>query len=421
MLEPGVVGLFHPILLLPAGIAERLTPGQFEAVLAHELCHVRRRDNLTSAAHMLVEALFWFHPLVWWIGARLLDERERACDETVLSLGAVPQEYAEGILNVCKSYVESPLHCVSGVTGSNLMRRIQAILTGGVARELNPAKKIALGAAGLLAVAAPIAIGIMRAPAARAQAQPPEAQASRVTPPPSRGIQPAPGRATAVRASDYLFGLGNVVPYTVTVKSQVDGELLSLPFDEGAPVQAGQLLASVDPRRWQIQLAQAEGLLAQDEAQTVASTPSATTPELKGRMKADLASVDNIRLQLNYAQVRSPIAGIAGLRMIEPGNLVHAGDALVVITQLQPIAVIFSIPEDALPEVLARQREGASLPAEAWDRNNTAKLATGRLTAVDNMIDATTGTAKLKATFDNKDGALFPNQFVNVRLLLRAN
>src|SRR5205823_7929051 len=113
LLEPGVVGLFGPILLLPAGIRERLKPRELQAVLAHELCHVWRRDNLTSAIHMIVEAVFWFHPLVWWIGARLIEERERACDEAVLRLGNEPQEYAEGILNVCKSYLESPLWCVS--------------------------------------------------------------------------------------------------------------------------------------------------------------------------------------------------------------------------------------------------------------------------------------------------------------------
>ena len=123
---------------------------------------------------------------------------------------------------------------------------------------------------------------------------------------------------------------------------------------------------------------------------------------------------------MNYAQIRSPITGVAGLRLVDPGNIVHAADAtgIVVITQLQPIAVLFTIPEDPLPQVRARLKEGASLPVEAWNRDNTVKLATGRLTAVDNQIDPTTGTAKLKAVFDNKDGALFPNQFVNVRLML---
>jgi len=169
LLEPGVVGFLRPILLLPEGITEHLTLQQLEAVLAHELCHVRRRDNLTSAIHMLVEAVFWFHPLVWWIGARLVDERERACDEAVLSLGNEPQVYAEGILNVCKIYLESPLRCVSGVTGSDLKKRIHAILTGRVAGELNLAKRVALSVAGIVALALPVILGILNAPAIRAQ------------------------------------------------------------------------------------------------------------------------------------------------------------------------------------------------------------------------------------------------------------
>jgi uncharacterized protein (TIGR03435 family) len=172
LLEPGVVGLFHPILLLPTGIAERLQPLQLKAVLAHELCHARRRDNLTSAVHMIVETVFWFHPLVWWIGARLIEERERACDEAVLSLGSEPLDYAEGILTVCKSYVESPLSLVSGVTGANLKKRIHAILTGRIAADLNFAKKLALAAAAIAAVAIPIAAGIMSSPGISAQARP---------------------------------------------------------------------------------------------------------------------------------------------------------------------------------------------------------------------------------------------------------
>jgi bla regulator protein BlaR1 len=170
LLEPGVVGFFHPVLLLPADIAAHLEPAQWAAVLAHERCHVRRRDNLTSLLHMLVESVFWFHPLVWWIGGRLIEERERACDEAVLSLGNLPQAYAQAILNVCKSYLESPLSCVAGITGWNLKKRIQAILTGGTARELTFARKMALTAGVLAAVAVPVAIGIGSAPHMRAQA-----------------------------------------------------------------------------------------------------------------------------------------------------------------------------------------------------------------------------------------------------------
>jgi len=174
LLEPGVVGWLRPILLVPEGIADRLTPRQLEAVLAHELCHIRRRDNLTSAIHMIVEAVFWFHPLVWWIGARLVEERERACDEGVLGLGNEPQVYAEAILNVCKLYVESPLACVSGVTGADLKKRIEAIMTNRMALRLNFAKKVALAVAGIAALALPIVIGMMNLPRLRAQAATPK-------------------------------------------------------------------------------------------------------------------------------------------------------------------------------------------------------------------------------------------------------
>jgi bla regulator protein BlaR1 len=177
LLEPGVVGLFHSILLVPEGIAERLTPRQLEAVLAHELCHVRRRDNLSSAIHMIVEALFWFHPLVWWIGARLVEERERACDEGVLSLGSEPQVYAEAILSVCKLYVESPLVCVSGVTGADLKKRIEAIMSKRMGLRLNLVKKAALFVAGVAALAAPVVIGVMNTSRLTAQATVPKWEA----------------------------------------------------------------------------------------------------------------------------------------------------------------------------------------------------------------------------------------------------
>lgn len=169
LLEPGVVGWLRPILVLPAGIADRLTPPQFAAVLAHELCHVRRRDNLFSSIHMVVEAVFWFHPLIWWIGARLLEERERACDEEVLRTGSEPQIYAEGILNVCKLYVESPIKCVSGVTGSNLKRRVESIMSNRTGQSLTRAKKLLLAGAGVVALAGPLVIGLGQAPVIRAQ------------------------------------------------------------------------------------------------------------------------------------------------------------------------------------------------------------------------------------------------------------
>jgi bla regulator protein blaR1 len=171
LLEPGVVGLLRPILLLPDGITERLTKPQLEAVLTHEQCHIKRRDNLTASIHMIVEAVFWFHPLVWWVGARLVEERERACDEDVLRLGIEPQVYAEGILKVCKFYVESPLSCVAGVTGNNLKKRMELIMRNHIGETLNIWRKLLLATAGMVAIAAPIAFGLLHATPSRAASQ----------------------------------------------------------------------------------------------------------------------------------------------------------------------------------------------------------------------------------------------------------
>jgi bla regulator protein BlaR1 len=162
-LEPGVFGIRRPVLLLPEGIADRLTAPQLDLILAHELCHVRRRDNLTAAIHMAVETIFWFHPLVWWLRARLIEERERACDEAVLGVAGDPRVYAEGILNVCKFYLSSPLVCASGVTGSDLKKRIEAIMTNRTTRQLTRARKALLIATAFAALAGPVAIGVLTA------------------------------------------------------------------------------------------------------------------------------------------------------------------------------------------------------------------------------------------------------------------
>jgi uncharacterized protein (TIGR03435 family) len=168
--EPGVVGIFRPVLLLPQGIEGRLTEKQFEAILAHELCHVRRRDNLAALLHMVVETVFWFHPLVWWIERRMMEERERACDEEVLRLTDDAQTYAEGILSVCKFYVEAPVICMSAVGGANLRKRIETIMTRPMRRDLNFARKALLAGAGLAALAGPTIIGVRHSTALAAQA-----------------------------------------------------------------------------------------------------------------------------------------------------------------------------------------------------------------------------------------------------------
>ncbi|MEP6534945.1 MAG: MdtA/MuxA family multidrug efflux RND transporter periplasmic adaptor subunit [Bryobacteraceae bacterium] len=241
----------------------------------------------------------------------------------------------------------------------------------------------------------------------------------------------------------YLDGLGAVNAfYTVTVRSRVDGELMSMPVREGDSIKQGELLAQIDPRPYQVQLEQAEGQMARDQAllsnarldlaryQTLLSqdaipkqqldTQRALVAQYEGTVKQDQAAMDTAKLQLTYARITAPISGRIGLRLVDPGNIVHASDAngIVVITQLQPIAVLFTIPEDNLPAVRNKLRGGATLPVQAFNRDRTVKLADGRLLTFDNQIDPQTGTSRLKAVFENRDSALFPNQFVNIRLLV---
>ena len=259
-------------------------------------------------------------------------------------------------------------------------------------------------------------------------------------------VQPVPVSVSAAERQDmpyYLTGLGSVSAfYTDSIRSRVDGELMEVNFKEGQFVNKGDLLVVIDPRPYQVALEQAQATLFRDQAslrdaklnyerykgllqnsgamsQQQVDTQATTVDQLEGAVRTDQAAIDTQNLNLTYCHITSPISGRVGLRLVDPGNIVHATDTnpLLVITQLQPIAVIFTLPEDQLPSV-AQHMAKSTLEVDAYSRDDQTRLATGKLLTIDNQIDQTTGTGRLKAVFDNKENALWPNQFVNAHLLL---
>jgi multidrug efflux system membrane fusion protein len=272
----------------------------------------------------------------------------------------------------------------------------------------------------------------------------PEAVTTAKKGPPAGFTPPVPVKTDVARVQDldiYLRGLGTVTAFnTVTVRSRVQGELIEVLFKEGEQVKEDQLLAKIDPRSFEVALEQALGLQQQDEAQyqnakrdlqryqtlrkqdsiapQMLDTQLALVSKFEGQLKSDLAAVNNARLQLDYTRITAPISGRLGLRRVDAGNLINANDplGLVVITQTQPIAVLFTLAESDLPAVRGPLLAGQTLTVEAYDRADQVRLAQGELMTIDNQIDVTTGTVKLKARFSNDTDALFPNQFVNIRM-----
>lgn len=257
-----------------------------------------------------------------------------------------------------------------------------------------------------------------------------------------RGVSVAVAKVQQQDVPVYLAGLGSATAfYTANIKSRVDGQIMRVNVREGQNVSEGELLIEIDPRPFQVQLEQMQAQLFKDQAtlrdaqlnlqryttlipsgsiaQQQVDTQKSLVDQLDGQVRTDQAQIDNAKLQIVYCNITAPFTGRVGLRQVDPGNIIHAADTnpMLVLTQLQPIAVVFTLPEDQLPAV-ALHMKNATLQVEAYSRDDQTRLATGKLQTIDNQIDPTTGTAKLKAVFDNKDNQLWPNQFVNANLLL---
>lgn len=427
---PVTLGIAHPAIVLPRDWRCWGGP-KLDAVLAHERSHIRRHDPAVQLISNVHRALLWFSPLSWVMHRQIVRVAEEVSDDAAVAATADRALYAEVLLEFMQRGVRNPVW--QGVPMARYGRqeqRIQRILDGSVLSRGVTRRSMAV----ILAVSAPLAYlaaAADRAPALQAPVRKAVVQS----------VAPVVTEQTAPEAN-YLRALGSVAADTVIVRPRVDGQLMSLSFKEGDMVQAGQVVATIDSRPYDIQYTKAQSQLEQDQAllaqlnlqverlrellakglvpRLELDRQVAQLGDVNEKMKIDQAAASTARLDREYTQIRAPITGVAGLRLIDVGNVVHAGDGagILSITQLHPIAILFQIPQDTLPQVRARLAKGANPRVEAWSRDDSKRIAIGQLTATDNQIDAATGTIKLKAQFDGQDGALFPNQFVNVHLFL---
>jgi multidrug efflux pump subunit AcrA (membrane-fusion protein) len=408
---PVTLGIVRPAIVLPRNWRE-WPHAKLEAVLAHERSHIRRLDPAVQLLSAIHRAILWHSPLSWYLHTRIVRVAEEASDDAALRIASDRPLYAEVLLEFMRTGVRG-----AGRVGVPMARygrleaRIHRVLDGTVlSRGLTRGRF-----AGVLLMICPLVYAV-----AAAGLQTPKPAAAPATPPLIQ-VQPVAKTMPVSHAEPgYLRGQGTAVPSsTVTLRSKVDGMLTAVNLKEGVAVEAGQVLATVQTNTdWQKAVKTGEQELAQLESDLSAAYQPAAKNQYKERIKAQKALIEESSRHLEETVIRTPVSGITGFLQIDPGNIVHPNDRILVITQLEPMAVLFTIPEEKLGPVLARLHKSEPARTEAWDRANSTRIASGQLIAVDNQIDEKTGTAKLKAIFENKNGALFPNQFVNVRLFL---
>lgn len=427
--SPAVLGILRPSIVIPRDWRE-WNSAKLSAVVAHERSHIKRFDPALQCLSAIHRALLWFSPFSWLLHRNIVRTAEEASDDSAVTAMGDPAFYAEVLLDFMRRRVRStPWAAVPMASYDRPDVRIRRILEGKFPhRSLTQTGMAAIVVIGL-STACMLAVATPQTSAPQAPTAPPH-----VSEPPGA---PAPGTkptsAVAVKprnAANYLSALGSVTSLmAVRIRSRLGGLLKSMDFKEGELVTKGQLLARIESdenQSIQAVVMRIDAQILQDRQQmelAVKNGDTQGTADLRTKLTADNMEATRVASRkaqlMTMSEIRSPIAGLAGLRLIDPGNLIHPEDSIVVVTQIKPIAVVFSIPEDNLPQIRQRLGSGARLAVEAWNRDQSAKVATGQLLAIDNQIDINTGTAKLKAEFSNEDGMLFPNQFVNVRLAMR--
>ena len=417
--SPATLGIFRPAIVLPEDWTQ-WDAGKLDSVLAHERSHVERDDPAVQLLSAIHRALLWFSPAAWFLHSKIVCAGEELSDDAAIAVTADRPAYA-GILVEFMQRRALPHHDV-GVPMSrygSADRRIQRILDSStLSRGMTW-----LGVMTMLVIASPFAYFMATAVPATAAQAPPPASTSTSTKPHAASPQtrPGPGRNGGSRMSG-IVGLGTVTARVVPIRAWIQGSLKSVNFQEGEPVHAGDVVAvltGVHASDQQLTDQQAVVDLLRDTL-TRANGPDARR-DAEAKYELAQHQLELSKAGLADFKIKAPVSGIAGFRLVEPGNMVRPTDANAILTiaEVQPISVLFTLPERFVPQVRELLDSGNHPTVEAWNNDNSARIATGVLTAMDNQIDPNTGTIKLKATFENKDRKLYPDQFVNVRLHMK--
>ncbi|HVW12041.1 MAG TPA: M56 family metallopeptidase [Bryobacteraceae bacterium] len=418
--SPATIGILRPIVVLPEDWRD-WDRDKLESVLAHERSHVERGDPAVQFVSAIHRALLWFSPAAWFLHSKIVRAGEELSDDAAVGVTADRAVYAGVLLDFMKRRA-LPRHYL-GVPMSrygSTDRRIQRILESSVlSRGMSW-----IGLAAMLAITAPLAWFIAAASPAIAAAPAPEltAPVKAAAAPPA--VHHGPGRNGGLHPAPVdgaFLGLGSVQAGVVVIHASVAGSLKSIDFQEGEPVHAGDVVAVIGRKGPADALASDERQvdIVRQRLDKITGATQAERDLAQQQIQALQEQIEDLRAEAADVQIKAPVSGIAGLRLIEPGNMVQPSDPIVTIAEVEPISVLFTLPESTVPKIRELFDSGKRPTAEAWNNNSSVLLATGVLSGMDNQIDEKTGTIKLKATFENKDRKLYPNQFVNVKLLTK--